>query len=1116
MLKPHLANTLRRAQASAEASGSPWAAWAGLGSGPLTVYVCLGGVVEARGGGALRAQEGADRPRALRSWGPRALDAPHIAALPSELSAWRFDDSRADAHTERGRAWGAWGERGWSWRPALTLSYQASPKGGAEIRVESSAEGRAEGIDLIKGLELVVACAWSAEGEALWSSFDRAQLESDEALQRAPLGAAAWEPGEPEEAWVSRARRAALRCAEDGPLEKVVLAREVSCQAPAGQRWDPLASWVASLSGAPEGSCAFLISLGAGEALVGLTPERLVEVRAGRFKTHALAGTRARRGESGPKLEALERELSAAPKDLHEHQLVVDELSARLRPFARSVKAELRRVKRLKSLLHLETPISGELKEGCDPIALIEALHPTPALGGAPRAEALTYLREHEPLERGGYAAPWCWRSEAGDLSAYVVIRSALLRGREARLYAGAGVVASSDPQLEWRETEDKLSSIVSSLRLSPLPSQALINLSASLELIRRLKTSGRGLAGAVISPGSRSTPLALAADALLETQLIIDERAAGFYALGWARAARAPVALICTSGSAGAHYLPALIEAYQAGVPLLALTADRPEELLGLGAPQTIDQRALFGRFVKQAWPLSAPRALSASAPSAHGWGETAEAAASLAVAHPEGPVHLNLPFEEPLWGPELEGPLASARAEGRAPARALPQLQAEEDEPSGALPAVFSGARGLIYCGPLLAPNAQELAPHIARLSELLDWPVWAEASSQLRGCEALAGRLICWAERGARLGALPPASELTGLLMIGAPPHARAVNAWLRAWAEGLERDGLGRDGLGGAKGWERGLAEAPCLLLGERPEPANPLRLPAAWVSSRPLSALRAWCRALLEGPAPTEARREASAAWRATWRALDEQLDPQRGPAPLELSSGLWGGSIGLTLSQALEAQAPHLTARAQLHVASSTAFRDLDMTLSPLAATQVEVWSQRGANGIDGTLCAALGSLRASALDAPLLVWIGDTAAHHDLAGLVAWGASALHQARSAPATILLVNNGGGGIFGLLPIKHSERFEELFLTPIETHQRCSWEGLAAQLGFDYEAPSGLEGLREALERSLRPAREGTLRPRLIELFVDRALDLAQRRDYWSAARSTLTREEAQS
>jgi 2-succinyl-5-enolpyruvyl-6-hydroxy-3-cyclohexene-1-carboxylate synthase len=236
----------------------------------------------------------------------------------------------------------------------------------------------------------------------------------------------------------------------------------------------------------------------------------------------------------------------------------------------------------------------------------------------------------------------------------------------------------------------------------------------------------GAGVGHAVIAPGSRSSPLVLALADRRDVQCwpVVDERVAGFFALGLAKATEAPVALVVTSGTAGAHLLPAVIEAAEGGTPLVVLTADRPWELHGFGAPQTIDQEGLFGRFVRAEAALPAP--LDSLEALAHLAQLVAKTVAT-GLRAPIGPVHFNVPFGEPL-APESSGPgpvVDPPQARWTEPAR-TPVL----DE---VLPLVERAARGLIVCGPRERQDGFGEAVH--RLGAHLGFPVLAEATSNAR---------------------------------------------------------------------------------------------------------------------------------------------------------------------------------------------------------------------------------------------------------------------------------------------------------------------------------------------------------------------------------------------
>ena len=225
------------------------------------------------------------------------------------------------------------------------------------------------------------------------------------------------------------------------------------------------------------------------------------------------------------------------------------------------------------------------------------------------------------------------------------------------------------------------------------------------------------GVRDAAICPGSRSSPLALACAERLRAHTVVDERSAAFFALGAARAAGRPALVLATSGSAGAHFYPAILEAEAAGVPLIALTADRPPELHGFGAPQTLDQQRLFGGHVRFFADLGVPEPFALL---------HLRATVSRALQH-AGPVHLNAPFREPLA--PVPGPLPDVREVPAARclrARGVPDLREVATE-------LVRRPRGVIVCGPRDAQD--ELPAAVRELSRALGYPVIADAASQVR---------------------------------------------------------------------------------------------------------------------------------------------------------------------------------------------------------------------------------------------------------------------------------------------------------------------------------------------------------------------------------------------
>lgn len=290
-------------------------------------------------------------------------------------------------------------------------------------------------------------------------------------LNRAPApdaGAPALLSPRPSDPGVWQARAAgAVEAIRAGRFGKVVLARDQRYQATAlPAAWQLLdglrqQSGSAHLFACRRGSACFL----------GATPERLVRVNDGELQTHALAGTTAR--DDDPHRDAaLAGALLASPKERQEHGLVVDAIRQALHPLCQRLDiAEGPVLHRLSRVQHLCTPIRGRLSQGVDLFDLVEALHPTPAVGGQPRDAALDYIRHHEALDRGWYAGPLGWVDAGGDGDFLVALRSALLTTDEARLFAGCGLVADSDPAREYRETCLKLAAMQAALHIGePLP----------------------------------------------------------------------------------------------------------------------------------------------------------------------------------------------------------------------------------------------------------------------------------------------------------------------------------------------------------------------------------------------------------------------------------------------------------------------------------------------------------------------------------------------------------------------------------------------------------------------------------------------------------------------
>ncbi len=561
------------------------------------------------------------------------------------------------------------------------------------------------------------------------------------------------------------------------------------------------------------------------------------------------------------------------------------------------------------------------------------------------------------------------------------------------------------------------------------------------------------GLRHVCICPGSRSTPLVAAAVAepTLRSWSHLDERSAAFFALGLAQASRAPVALVCTSGTAAANFLPAVVEAHHAGVPLLLLTADRPPELREWGAGQTIDQLRLYGGCVRWFAEVPLPEASGAllryaRALACRAWAECRGA--------PAGPVHLNLPFREPLEPAAVAGdvpadlasrdPLAAfGRAEGpyTEVRRARPAPGEAEVEALASL--ARAHPRGALACGPLDAGPG--LGSAVARFARAAGWAVLADPCSQLRsGPHAPGTPLLAAADLLLRHERFAARFAPEVVLRLGGAPTSKAFRLWLERHPP---RHLLW---LGAEAGWSD-----PSHLLSQ------------LWrLSPAPLLAAAA------ERLAPGREGdwlRDLEAAERAAQAAIEAALAEE--PALLE--------------PRAVRELGAGLPEAALLTVSNSMPVRDLDAFL-PASPRALRVLSHRGASGIDGMLSSALGAAAAGAGPAALLT--GDLALLHDVGALLA------ARRHGIPLAVVVLNNDGGGIFSYLPVAaHAEEvaFEEHFRTP---------HGL--ELGPVARAFGALHVRVDSLEHYRASLKEALAAPRttLVEVPVDRDRSVAHHRE----------------
>lgn len=555
------------------------------------------------------------------------------------------------------------------------------------------------------------------------------------------------------------------------------------------------------------------------------------------------------------------------------------------------------------------------------------------------------------------------------------------------------------------------------------------------------------GVGHAVISPGSRSTPLALALARTLPHTLLHDERAAAFFALGQARASGRPAVVLATSGTAPGHWLPAAMEAREAGIPLLLLSADRPWEVQDAQASQTVDQQHLFGRHVRAFYDLGVPD----EHPAALRAVPRIAAQAVLATQHPlAGAVHVNARFRKPLEpqpgpGGEPWRPLVERLARDGAPRLLPPAAQPSPEAVALLVERVRATPQGVIVAGPLPAPDAPALRRAVARFVAASGYVLLAEATSQLRF--GLPDTVLprCLGAFDALLRSRPVRAALAPALAleIGAP----AVSAqWLAL--------------VSGADAPER------IVLPGERP--ADPAGGAAAMLLG-PVAALLDAAAERLEAEPRTAAGQQAASFYAQRWQFAEAGAWAARE----DTADGGDDGPLHEHQIPALLRAA--LPAGATLMVGNSNPVRDLDHDLRP-DGQPLAVLHQRGAAGIDGLVAGAAGARRV--LDGPLALLLGDVSLLHDAGGLAA--AAAVR----GPLAIVAVHNDGGRIFERLPIGRDPALADDCDTLFVAGHGRGFEGLAATWDLGYARVATPAALRDALAAALAADR-----PMLIEARV---------------------------
>ena len=521
------------------------------------------------------------------------------------------------------------------------------------------------------------------------------------------------------------------------------------------------------------------------------------------------------------------------------------------------------------------------------------------------------------------------------------------------------------------------------------------------------------GLREVVISPGSRSTPLtmAFARHPGIEAIPVLDERSAAFFALGLARQHHRPVALLCTSGTAGANYYPAIIEAQESGLPLLVITADRPPEMRECRSGQTIDQQKLYGNHVNYYHEFAVPQATLPllrylRQTLAHAWERTQWPVS--------GPVHLNAPFRDPL--PPIEDGMTGALRTGLDERKFFAAIRPVTPLETNPLAKLLLAGRGVIIAGQVRPRDPVAYVKAVAKISRKLGWPVLADALSPLRHHAHLVPNLVTAYDLVARSATQAKRLQPDHVLCLHEWPTSKTLRQWLQP-------------------------DDIQITFVSSHLQNPDALHSRSRMLRCHVESLVR-----LVQSGGTNE-------GWLAGWLRTERQLSRSL-RRTLAAADELFEGRVSALLPTVLPKGTP-------VFVASSMPVRDLEY-FCPANSRGLMVHCNRGANGIDGTLSTALGVAHGNR---PAVLLTGDLALLHDTNGFLS-----VPKFRGS-LTIVLINNRGGGIFGHLSVAQFEPpFEEFYATP----QQADFRKLCTAYGVGHVLVRDLAHLAR-LMRKLPPS-----------------------------------------
>jgi len=566
------------------------------------------------------------------------------------------------------------------------------------------------------------------------------------------------------------------------------------------------------------------------------------------------------------------------------------------------------------------------------------------------------------------------------------------------------------------------------------------------------------GVRYACISPGSRSTPLALACanNKEIQTFIHIDERSGGFFGLGLAKNSNAPVLLVCTSGTAAAEFFPSIIEAYQQNIPLIVCTADRPPEFIDCGANQTINQNNMFANHIRWYFNAGLPEPLPERLRHIR---VIARRAVKESNGIERGPVHINFPFRKPFEPMSFTDSVDVQMLEEAldnyidsiAPFES--KITPTAESMSDLMSLVHNYDRGLIVVGP--GDFDKEFAVKVSEMASLLSYPILADGASQIRFGKHLKDAIFTHYDAYLKVDSFSQSHTPDLIMQFGGTVSSKGLELFLN----------------------EQQAFKVHINSAGKWVDPANSLR---SVIQANPGE----FCAQMVRLLHKENFNRE-NGSWFEDFRVAEEKTASLR-KKMIDCTETMFEGKVMRIVFESIPDGA-------HVMVSNSMPIRDLDYFVSSLEKN-IRIHTNRGASGIDGINSTALGI--AATTQSPVYLITGDLAFYHDLNGLIA------SKKYSLPLQVILINNNGGGIFELLPIAdYREIFREYFLTP----HNLEFKQFVAGYGGEYYAIKSWDELRSKLKN---PPSRSLLN--VFEVKTDPVESTNIRKQYWQKVEEALT------